>query len=99
MKIPCAISPQEVDEKTTMYQAAATQVEAARAQVERLEEILGFNNLYAPFNGIIQERNIDIGSLVTAGSQSNFQQLFKIAKTDIIRVFADVPQPYFASLM
>lgn len=90
-----AVSPQEVDEKTSGLQAVIAEVESSQANVQRLEKIHGFNRLYAPFKGIITERNIDIGTLVTAGSQSNYQQLFQLAKTDIIRVFASVPQTYF----
>lgn len=90
-----AVSPQEVDEKTSTFQAVYSEVQSAKANVQRLEKIHGFNKLYAPFKGIITERNIDIGSLVTAGSQANYQQLFQIAKTDIIRVFVSVPQSYF----
>lgn len=90
-----AVSPQEVDEKTSASQAVFSEVESAKANVQRLEKIYGFSRLYAPFKGIIIERNIDIGSLVTAGSQANYQQLFQIAKTDIIRVFVNVPQSYF----
>lgn len=90
-----AVSPQEVDEKKTDLQASFAEVDSARASMQRLEKIRDFNRLYAPFKGIITERLIDIGSLVTAGSQEGDQQLFQIAETNIIRVFASVPQSYF----
>ncbi len=92
---PEAVSSQEVDEKNIGFQAVKSEVQSSEANVKRLEMIYGFNRLYAPFHGIITERNIDIGSLVSAGSQQSFQQLFQIAQTDIIRVFVNVPQPYF----
>ncbi len=90
-----AVSEQEVDEKNTNLVAVLSEVESAAANVQRLEDIQGFSKLKAPFQGIITERNIDIGTLVTAGSQENYQQLFQIAQTDVIRVFVNVPQPYF----
>lgn len=90
-----AVSNQEVDEKTASLQAVFAELESAKANEERLEKIQGFNKVYAPFNGIITERNIDIGYLVTAGSQNNYQQLFQMAKIDLIRVFVNVPQSYF----
>jgi RND family efflux transporter MFP subunit len=90
-----AVSPQEVDEKISTFQAVVSEVESVKANVQRLEKICAFNKLYAPFKGIIIERKVDIGSLITAGSQTNYQQLFQIAKTDIIRVFVNVPQSYF----
>lgn len=90
-----AVSGQEVDEKKANFQAVLAGVESAKANVQRLEAIRGFNKLYAPFKGIITQRNIEIGTLVSAGSQNSFQQLFQIAETDIIRVFVDVPQNFY----
>lgn len=92
---PKAISTQEVDERNSTYTSAKADVIAAEANLKRLEKLQGFKNIYAPFNGVIIERDIDIGSLITAGSNGNPQQLFRIAKTDILRVFVQVPQYYF----
>lgn len=95
---PEAISAQEVDERKATYNSAIADVISAQANVQRLEKIQGFKVIYAPFDGIITQRDIDIGSLISAGSNGNPQELFKIAKTDIIRVFVNVPQPYFRSI-
>ena len=51
-----------------------------------------FKQVPAPYDGVITERRIDIGDLVTAGSTSNTAPLFGIAQYDQIRVFANVPQ-------
>jgi RND family efflux transporter MFP subunit len=93
-----AVSFQEVDERRTTLTAAEADVKANAANVERLEKILSFNKVSAPFKGIIIERNIDIGSLISAGSNGSPQQLFKIADIDIIRVFVEVPQYYYRSI-
>lgn len=90
-----AVSTQEVDERTSAFQSEIAAVEAAEANVERLKKIKGFSWLYAPFAGVITERNIDIGTLITAGSQGNLQQIYQLAKIDMIRIFTNVPQPYF----
>ena len=95
---PESIAKQEVDQFTADLEAAKAVVVAAQANVERLQKTLEFNKVVAPFDGIIIERSIDIGSLITAGSASFHQQLFKIAKTHIIRVFVDVPQTFFRSI-
>src|SRR5207247_2045094 len=55
------VSAQENDEK----QKAA---EAARANLEQLEKTQGFKEIVAPFGGSISARNIDVGTLVTAGT-------------------------------
>lgn len=93
-----AISKQEVDERKAAYDSAVADVLSAEANVQRLEKIQGFKNIYAPFDGIITQRDIDNGSLITEGSNGMPQELFKIAETDIIRVFVNVPQTFFRSI-
>jgi RND family efflux transporter MFP subunit len=93
-----SISKQEVDQQTAALESAKAQVDSVQANVDRLRNTLDFKRIIAPFDGIIIERNIDIGSLITAGSASHHQQLFKIAKTNVIRVFVDVPQRFFRSI-
>jgi len=51
-----------------------------------------FKQVTAPYDGIITERHIDIGNLVTAGSTASTTPLYRIVQDDPIRVFADVPQ-------
>lgn len=92
---PQAVSTQEVDERLATLLAGEADVKALEANVERLEKVQGFNRILAPFKGKIIERNIDLGSLITAGSNGNPQQLFKIADDKIIRIFVYVPQYYF----
>ena len=93
-----AVSTQEVDVHKYSFSEETAAVEAAYANVQRLENILGFNKVYAPFPGIVTTRNIDIGTLISAGSQGNLVQMFQVDKIDIIRVFVSVPQPYFRSI-
>lgn len=93
-----AVPHQEVDERMSTLHSAEGDVKAAEANVQRLEKIQGFNRIYAPFDGTIIERNIDVGSLITAGSNGNPQQLFKIAQVDPLRVFVNVPQFYYRTI-
>jgi len=93
-----SISKQEVDQRNADLEAAQTEANSAQANVDRLKQTLAFKHIVAPFDGIIIERNIDIGSLITAGSASHHQQLFKIAKTNVMRVFVNVPQRFFRSI-
>ncbi len=94
-KNPKAISLQEVEEKQAFYASLLANRESAASNLERLKKLQEFNHLVAPFDGIITVRNLDIGTLVTAGSIDTIMQLFQIAKTDVIRAFVDVPQPFF----
>ena len=59
--------------------------------VDRLTFLTRFKEVTAPYDGVITERRIDIGDLVTAGS-TNTTSMFGVAQSERIRVFADVPQ-------
>ncbi len=75
-------------------------VRAKQANVQRLAELQAFQNVTAPFNGIITARNIDVGSLINGGSSTgaNGGGLFKIAKIDTIRTFVNVPQTFIQAM-
>jgi RND family efflux transporter MFP subunit len=87
-----AVSPQEVDEKYGIHQARKADYAAAEANIRRLEQMKSFQRVTAPFAGTIVARNIDVGSLIQAGSSSSSGWLFKISQTETIRVHAAVPQ-------
>lgn len=90
-----AISLQDVQDKSATYRAAEADLEAATANVKRLEAMQAYNKIYAPFDGIVIQRTIDIGSLISSGSNGNPQQLFQVAQIDVIRAFIDVPQTFY----
>jgi RND family efflux transporter MFP subunit len=57
-----------------------------------------FQRIYAPFSGVITQRNVDTGWLINAGNGGTSQQLFFLAQTDPIRVFVNVPEAYAPSI-
>ena len=87
-----AVSPQEVDEKRGVHEARKADYAAAEANLRRLEQMKSFQRVIAPFSGTIVARNVDVGSLIQAGSASSSGWLFKLAQTDTIRAHAAVPQ-------
>ena len=84
-----SVSEQETAEKKSDYVLKQANVEAAHANVQRLEDIKKFDNVTAPFDGVVTVRNTDIGQLITAGSGP---ELFRLAQTDPLRVYVRVPQ-------
>ena len=81
--------------------AAQADVAAAQANVRELVQLVSFGHVIAPFDGRITQRNIDVGSLVTAGAASGAssgQPMFRIEAVDPIRVFVQVPQPFALSV-
>jgi RND family efflux transporter MFP subunit len=92
----------DTDRLTYQAQSAAVQVAqanllAGEAQVSRLMELTGFEKVVAPFDGIITQRHIDVGSLVTA-DQSTGTALFDIAHSTVLRTQIYVPQDAVFSL-
>jgi membrane fusion protein (multidrug efflux system) len=87
-----SVTEQEAAEKTAGRETAAASVEANRANMRRLEELVGFQRVTAPFDGTITIRSVDIGDLIVAGSGG--RELFHIAQTDKLRVYVRVPETY-----
>jgi RND family efflux transporter MFP subunit len=79
----------QADVDTANVTVANANVEAQRANLQRLAQMKSFARVTAPFGGTIVERNIDRGALVTAGNAS---PLFRISAVDPARVFVQVPQ-------
>jgi RND family efflux transporter MFP subunit len=72
--------------------AAEANVTANRANVARLEQMQGFEHVVAPFDGVITERNVERGDLVSTGSAAAGKPLFSIAQSGTLRIQVDVPQ-------
>jgi RND family efflux transporter MFP subunit len=93
------VSDQEREDKKARYAVSIAQLNAARARVNldqanvnRLTFLAHFKQVVAPYEGVITERRVDIGDLVTAGSTSSTTPLYEIAQSEKVRVFANVPQ-------
>ncbi len=66
-------------------------VDAQAAEVDRLSDLVGYEKVVAPFNGVITVRNVEVGNLVAANTASG-SQMFSIARSDVLRVQIYVPQ-------
>lgn len=92
-----SVSKQEADEKISIAASTQAQVQAAKANVQRLRELSGFEKVVAPFDGVVTARNTDVGQLINAGSGSG-PELFRIADTRRLRLYVRVPQTYAADM-
>lgn len=93
-----SVSKQEADNAEGDYAAKKAALEAAQANVKRLEELQSFEKIYAPFDGIITARNTDIGNLIDSGSSGGARtELFHVAQPDKLRVYVNVPEAYSQS--
>jgi RND family efflux transporter MFP subunit len=90
-----AVSKQDVDQKNADFEARQADVDAAKANVERLEQLKDFETVTAPFDGVVSARNVDIGTLIAAGSGP---ELFHLSQSDTLRAYLDVPQRYVTDI-
>jgi RND family efflux transporter MFP subunit len=91
-----SVSQQDADEKAGDAAAKDATAKAAEQNVARLQDLESFKRVLAPFDGVVTARNTDIGALINAG-QAAGAQLFRVAATERLRVYAQVPEAYAAS--
>jgi RND family efflux transporter MFP subunit len=90
-----AVSQQDVDNAVGTYNANKAIVEANQANVRQIQALQSFEKIYAPFNGVITARNIDIGDLINSGSSGGVKtDLFHISQPGTLRVYVNVPEEY-----
>jgi len=91
-----SVSQQDTDTKVSDMQAKRAMLQSAQANVQRLSELVSYEKVSAPFDGVVTARNVDVGALVTAGGSPGLAampgELFHVEQTDTLRVFVDVPQ-------
>jgi membrane fusion protein (multidrug efflux system) len=91
------IDQQDFDTDRTTLDAQKAAVQADQANVQDLEVETGFQKITAPFTGVVTRRDTDVGALIDAGSNpssASAQELFHLARTDVLRVFIYVPEVY-----
>lgn len=100
------VSEQEREQKHADYDSAEASLESAEADVTldqaRVNQYMAmseFKQVTAPYDGVVSQRDIDIGNLVTAGSTSSTTPLYVMTQNDPMRVFVEVPQSAAADLM
>ena len=89
-----AVSQQELDERRAAQQQAQADLNAAQANVARLQQLHYFGRITAPFDGVVVRRNVDVGTLVAPGGSGTARELFYLAQTDALRLTVAVPQVY-----
>src|SRR6266446_209585 len=63
-----AVAQQDADNAVGTYNANQATVGAMKANVKQLETLQSFEKIYAPFEGIVTVRNVDVGDLINSGS-------------------------------
>lgn len=89
-----SVSQQETDQAVSDLASKQALVSSNEANVRRLEQLQAYENIYAPFDGVITQRNTDLGDLIQAGENSPPRELFHLSSVSTLRVYIPVPEVY-----
>lgn len=89
-----SVSRQETDQTVSDLSSKQALVASSQANVRRLQQLQAYEKIYAPFDGVITQRNTDIGDLIDAGQNSMPKELFHLASISTLRVYIPVPEVY-----
>jgi RND family efflux transporter MFP subunit len=81
------IEKAEADEK-----AAEARLDVAQADAARVQSLIGYTRIRAPYDGVVTARNVHTGHLVQPGTGSGGNPLLVMARTGIMRIFIDIPE-------
>jgi RND family efflux transporter MFP subunit len=72
--------------------AAQARQRVAQANLARTKTMLGYTIIRSPFNGVVTQRHVDTGHFVQPASGSGNKPLVVVARMDLVRIFADIPE-------
>jgi HlyD family secretion protein len=78
-------------------EVAEANIKAQQATIDRLKALTGFENVTAPFDGVVTARNVDVGELVNADTTSA-TPMFTLVRDAVIRTIVRVPQSISAGI-
>jgi membrane fusion protein (multidrug efflux system) len=88
-----AITKEEYDRQENQCTTALSSVAAAEARVQLMSKSVGDGVIYAPYNGIVTERDVSPGEWVNPG-----KALFTLVDDDPLRIDLSVPEAAVAQL-
>lgn len=89
-----AVSRQELDDRRGAFVTAQSALQSTTAEVHRLEQLLSYNRIMAPFAGTVTLRNVEVGNLVDPGNGGLPKALFTLSQSETLRTLVQVPQAY-----
>jgi RND family efflux transporter MFP subunit len=82
---------------STLEQGDTDRLTAQEAAVNRLQQLSGFEEIKAPFDGVVTARNVNVGDLLNAGGTTG-KALYEVADIHRMRIFVNVPQAFLGDL-
>ena len=93
-----SVSTANVETGNAKIALAEADLQTAYAEAERLQVLLQYDKIVAPFDGVVTRRLVNPGDLVQAATSTRTSPLFSLQKLDTVRVFADVPEASAAGI-
>jgi RND family efflux transporter MFP subunit len=78
---------------------AEAKVKVADAAVARLDALLGYTQVKAPFRGIVTTRHVHPRDYISATPGGAGHVLFTVARLDVVRVVVDIPEEAAAQVV
>jgi RND family efflux transporter MFP subunit len=72
--------------------AKRSQLNVVEAERRRVDTMLEYAVIRAPFDGVVVERNVHTGHLVQSGTSGNQKPVLTVMRIDPIRILVDVPE-------
>ncbi|WP_454063135.1 efflux RND transporter periplasmic adaptor subunit [Candidatus Nitrospira salsa] len=93
-----AVSEQSISVKVAEAKAELAKVRAAEQNVRNFEALIRFKTIIAPYDGVVTERNINVGDYVnkegTISTPGSISNLFTVADVSMLRLFVSVPESF-----
>ena len=90
---PGSVSPLDLDDANSQMKANAAKAQSQRSNVEAVKTMLGYLRIYAPFDGMIIQRNVSPGALVAPGKATD-QPMLILQDVHKMRLTVDIPEDY-----
>ena len=92
-KEPGSVSPLDLDDANSQMKASQAKAQAQHSNVEAVRTMLGYLRIYAPFDGMIIQRNVSPGALVAPGKTGD-QPILVLQDIHKMRLTVDIPEDY-----
>jgi membrane fusion protein (multidrug efflux system) len=92
-KEPGSVSPLDLDNANAKMKADQAMTQSEHSNVESVRTIQGYLRIYAPFDGMIIQRNVSPGALVAPGKATD-QAMLIIQDVHKMRLTVFIPEDY-----
>ena len=92
-KEPGSVSPLDLDDANSQMKANEAKAQSQYSNVDAVKTMLGYLRIYAPFDGMIIQRNVSPGALVAPGKATD-QPMLILQDIHKMRLTVDIPEDY-----